>query len=221
MAQHVVQPVAARGAGQLGAALQVVFDALERSRVDQLAQLLLAEQLAQQVAVERQRGGAALGVGRVALVHVGGDVVEQQRGGERRRRGRLDLDERDLAGVQVAQQRFEARHVEDVRQALPVGLEHDREVGVAAGHLEQALGLQPLLPQGRAPSGVGAGNEQRARGVLAEARTEQRRAAQLGGQRRIDLLGLEQHELGSRGKRLGFVCVEVGEVKDDPVVGSR
>ena len=68
---------------QLGAMLKVVFDPLERSRVDQLAQLLLAEQLTQQVAVERQRGGPALGVGRVALVHVGGDVVEQQRGRKR------------------------------------------------------------------------------------------------------------------------------------------
>ncbi len=94
--QHVVQAVAAGGARHLGAVLQVVFDARERARVDQLAQLLLAEQLAQQIAVERQRGGTALGVGRVALVHVGGDVVEQQRGGKRRGGLRLDLDERDL-----------------------------------------------------------------------------------------------------------------------------
>ena len=65
---------------------------LQRVRVDQVAQLLLAEQLAQQVAVQRQRGGAALGVGRVALVHVRRDVVEQQRRGERRRGRRLDLD---------------------------------------------------------------------------------------------------------------------------------
>ena len=56
------------------------------SGVDQLAQLVLAEQLAQQVAVEREGGRAALRVRRVALVHVGRDVVEQQRGGERARR---------------------------------------------------------------------------------------------------------------------------------------
>ncbi len=70
------------------AALQVVLQRAQRAGVDQLAQLLLAEQLAQQVAVERQRGGAALGVRGVALVHVGGDVVEQQRAGERRGRRR-------------------------------------------------------------------------------------------------------------------------------------
>ena len=88
------------------AALEVGLERLERAGVDQLAQLLLAEQLAQQLAVERERGGAALGVRRVALVHVGGDVVEQQRGGERRGARRLDLDERDLAPRERAQQRL-------------------------------------------------------------------------------------------------------------------
>ncbi len=200
MSEHVVQAVAAGGAGHLRAVLQVVFDARERAGVDQLAQLLLAEQLAQQVAVERERGGAALGAGGVALVHVGGDVVEQQRGGEGRGGLGLDLDERDLARVQAAQQLLQAGHVEHVLEALAVGLEHDREVGVAAGDLEQVLGLQPLLPQRRAPAGVGAGNEQRARGVLAKARAEQRGAAELGGDGVLDLLGLEQHQLGGGGQ---------------------
>ena len=121
--------------------------------------------------------------------------------------------------MQPAQQRFEAGHVEHVAQALPVGLEDDREVRVAPGDLEQVLGLQPLLPQRRAAAGVGARDQQRPRRVLAEARAEQRRAAQLGRDRLLDLLGLEQHELGRGRQRLGFVGVEVGEVKDDPVVG--
>ena len=83
-AQHVVQRVARSRLRALGAVLEVGLDALQRVGVDELAQLLLAEQLAQQVAIQRQRGGAPLGVGRVALVHVGRDVVEQQRRGERR-----------------------------------------------------------------------------------------------------------------------------------------
>ena len=81
----------------------------ERAGVDQLAQLLLAEQLAQQVAVERQRRRAALGGGRVALVHVGGDVVEQQRGGERRGGRGLDFDERDLAACAARAAAFPGR----------------------------------------------------------------------------------------------------------------
>jgi hypothetical protein len=88
-----VQAVTTRDAGDLGAVLQVFFDAQQGAGVDQLAQLLLAEQLAQQVAVEREGGGAALGARRVPLVHVGGDVVEEQRGGEGRGGGGLDLDE--------------------------------------------------------------------------------------------------------------------------------
>ena len=63
-AQHVGERVARLGAGAVGAVLQVGLDLIQRAGVDQLAQLLLAEQLAQQVAVERQRRRAALGVGR-------------------------------------------------------------------------------------------------------------------------------------------------------------
>ena len=71
--------VARGGAAEVGEELQVLLDAGEGAGIDQVAELLLAQQLAQQVAVERQRGGAALRVRRVALVHVRGHVVEQQR----------------------------------------------------------------------------------------------------------------------------------------------
>ena len=101
-AQDVVQRVGGVRAGAFGAPLQVGLHALQRARVDQLAQLLLAEQLAQQVAVERERGRAALRVGLVALVHVRRDVVEQQRRRERRCGLRLDLDQRQLAPVQAS-----------------------------------------------------------------------------------------------------------------------
>jgi hypothetical protein len=103
-----VQRVDGVRARALGEPLQVGLDLLQRARVDQLAQLLLAEQLAQQLAVQRERGRAALGVGRVALVHVGRDVVEEQRGGERRGGRRLDLDQAELARVQLAQQVVQA-----------------------------------------------------------------------------------------------------------------
>jgi hypothetical protein len=51
--EHVVQRVRRVRARALGDPLQVRLDGLQRARVDQVAQLLLAEQLAQQVAVER------------------------------------------------------------------------------------------------------------------------------------------------------------------------
>ena len=219
-AQHVVQRVAAGRARQLGAVLQVVFDARQRARVDQLAQLLLAEQLAQQVAVERQRRGPALGVGRVALVHVGRDVVEQQRGGERRGGRGLDLDERDLARVQAAQQRLQARHVEHVAQALAVGLEHDREVGVARGRPRAGSG-----PSAAAATAACAGPDRRA-GSAARGRRSRgsaRRTAPSRRARRRPRARPPRARAAAarrrRGQRLGLLGVEVGQVQDDAVVG--
>jgi len=59
-------------------AAKLPFDVLDGLGVEQVSELLLAEQLAEQVAVERERLGATLGGRRVVLVHVRGDVVEEQ-----------------------------------------------------------------------------------------------------------------------------------------------
>ena len=212
-AQHVVQRVGVRGLGALAEALQVGLHLVQRGGVDQLAQLLLAEQLAQQVAVQRQGRRTPLRVRRVALVHVGGDVVEQERGGERRRALGLDLHQRQLARVQAAQQLLEPGQVEHIAQALAVGLQHDRELAVALGHLQQRLGLEPLLPQRRALAGPRAGQQQRPGCVLAEAGAEQSRGGQLAHHQVLDGVGLD-HDQVRAGRLVG-----VGEVDDDPVVG--
>ena len=143
--EQVVQLV-----GRARVARELRLDLGERLRIEQVAQLLLPEQLAEQVAVERERLRPPLGRGRVVLVHVGRDVGEEQRRGERRRRRRLDLDEIELARLEAVEDPLQRRQVEDVLQALAVGLEHDRERAVVARDLEQALRLQPLLPQRRA-----------------------------------------------------------------------
>ncbi len=212
-AQDLLERVAILGERVGVHQLERPLDLLQRLRIDQLAQLVGAEQLAEQVAVERQRRRPALGVGRVALVHVGRDVVEEQRGGERRRGLGLDLDQAHPARVQVAQQLGKRRQVEHVAQALAVGLEDDREAGEVLGDLEQVLGLQPLLPERRAPAGVGAGEQQAAGRVLAKAGAEQRRPAELANDQVLDLVRVEQHQVGV-GRLVG-----VGQVNDDPVVG--
>ena len=150
------------------------LDLLDRAEVEQLAQLLDAHELAEKVAVERQRLRAAFLRRRVVLVHVGGDVVEEERRGERRRRRRLDLHDGQRARLNPAQDPAQRRQVEDVLQALPVRLEHDRELRIAARDLEEVLRLQPLLPERRALARTAPGDEQRARGVLAEPRAVQR-----------------------------------------------
>ena len=87
LAQHVVQLVGTARPAAVGDTLQLQLDVGEHTGIEQLAQLLGTEQIAQQIAIERQRRGAALGQRRVALVHVRGDPVEQQALGERRRLG--------------------------------------------------------------------------------------------------------------------------------------
>ena len=199
--------------GVLRRAAQLGLDLLDRARVEQVAELLLAEQLAQQVAVERQRLRAALRRRRVVLVHVRRDVVEEQRGGVRRRGLRLDLDEVELARADALQQPSQRRQVEDVLQALAVGLEDDRERAVLARDLEQALRLEPLLPERRALAGPAARDEQRPRRVLAEARAEERGLPELADDDVLELVGVDEQLLD--GRRL----VGVGEVQRDAVVG--
>ena len=95
-------------------------------------------------------------------------------------------------GADRAEQLDQGRHVEDVAQHLAVGLEDDRERAVAAGDGQQVGGLLALHPQRRALARAAPRQEQRPRGVLAEARGEQGRAAELGGQQLLDLVGIEQ-----------------------------
>ena len=173
----------------------------KRLRVDQLAQLVGAEQLPQQLAVERQRRRPPLGTRRVALVHVGGDVVEQQALRERGGKRGVRLHQSDLATLEPLEHAGQRRQVEPVAQHLAVGLQHDRELRVASRDLEQALRLQPLLPQRRAAVGPAARDQQRARGGLAETRAEQRRASKLRGDQLLQLGRIDQGEVCRRAAR--------------------
>src|SRR5687767_318218 len=83
---------------------QLAFHVLERPGVDQLPKLLLAQQLAQEVAVEGKRLRAPLRRRRVVLVHVVGDVVEEERDRIGRGGRRLDVDEVDLARTQAREE---------------------------------------------------------------------------------------------------------------------
>ena len=101
-AQQVVQRVGAAAA----LAPELLLDLLEGVGVEQVAQLVGAGELAQQVAVERERGDPALGGRGVVLVEVLRDVFEVERG--RERRCGLRLDGHELAAA-VAQARRAAR----------------------------------------------------------------------------------------------------------------
>ena len=210
--ENLLQGVPIGGAGLRLQMLERLLDLGERLWVDQLPQLLLAKQLAQELAIQCERSRPPLGVGRVALVHVRRDVVEEQRGGERGGRWRLDLDQRDVARMQVAQERLERGDVEHVAEALAVGLQDHREAREVLRHLEQALGAQALLPERRPLAGIGAGDQQRARRVLAEPGAKERRARQLGDDHVLKLVGLDQDQVSRR--RL----VRIRQVDHDAVV---
>ena len=107
---------------------------------------------------------------------------------------------------------FQRRQVEDVLQALAVGLEHDRERAVLACNLEQALSPEALLPERGALAWPATREQQRARSVLAEPRPEERRLPHLLDDQLLHLAG-GQEQVGDWWGQIGL-----REVKCDPVV---
>ncbi len=184
-------PSASLIAAVLGEPLELSLQLGQHVGVEQLAQLGLAEQLGQQPGVQRQGGGPPLGERGVPLVQELGDIAEQQGAGEGRGLRGGDLDQADPARLDVAHQLHEARHVEDVLEALADRLQDDRERAELAGHLQQLSGALALLPQRGALAGAAARQQQRAGGALAEAGGEQRRAADLVGDDLLDLALVE------------------------------
>ncbi len=214
-AQQVVDAVERRCPAVLGQRLEVQLEVGQGVRVEQLAQLLLAEQLAQQVAIERQRARAALGDRRVAVVHVGGDVVEHQAARERRGAHGLDPVDGDLASRHAPEDVAQAGQVEHVRQAFAVGLDQDRERAVARRDRQQVRRALTLLPQRRPRPRPAPRQEQRPRRVLAEPAGEQGRRRQLADDQVLELVGLGEEQ------RLDAVegSIALGQPDGDPVVG--
>jgi hypothetical protein len=67
------------GPAVLRRALQLELELGEHRGIEQLAQLFGTEQVAEEIAIERECGRAALGERRVAFVHVDRDPPEQER----------------------------------------------------------------------------------------------------------------------------------------------
>ena len=167
-------------------------------RVEQLAQLDAAQQFGQQRGVQGQRRSAALGQRAVALVHERADIAEQQRRRERRRRGGLGLQYAHFARGDVGHQPGQRRYVVDVLQAFADRLQHDREVRIFAGHVEQLRGALALMPQRRSAAGMPPRQQQGTRRALPESGGEQRRTTHFCGDDRVDLVGVEDEQFGTR-----------------------
>ena len=126
--------------------LELVLVRLDHGGIEQLAQLGVAEQLAQLAVVDRERLRPPLRERRIAVVEEVGHVAEQQRGGEGRRRLRVDGDDVDRARADLVQRVHERRHVEDVAQAFPIRFEQRRERSEACRDRQQVGGALSLLP---------------------------------------------------------------------------
>ena len=115
-----------------------------------LAQLLLAQQLGQQPRSRARGLRASFREGRIALVHVGTDPVEEQPRRERRGRSCLDADHADMAGADAVQHpRQGAGGSNTSRRTFSVGLEEDGERAVTAGHRQEVGGSLALHPERR------------------------------------------------------------------------
>jgi hypothetical protein len=213
--QQVVQLVGVAGAAALDAALELVLDVDERGGVEQVAQLLGAEQLAQQVAVERQRRGSPFGQRRVVVVHELADPGEQQRLGERRRAGGLDGHGPDAAGAQVGEHLAQGGQVEHVVEALAGGLEQDREGGVLGGDGLEVGGPLALLPQGGAAVGAAAGQQQGPAGALPEAGGEHGGVGEGADDQLVDVVGVDEQLVE------GELVDGFGEAQGDAVVAPH
>ena len=117
-------------------ALELFLGLLDGGDVKELAEVSVAEELAELVLVDGEGVGAALGEWSVAVVDVVGYVTEEQRSGEGRRRARVGDMDADGAVLDGAERLHERRHVEDVAEALAIGLEEHGEAGVTRGNAE-------------------------------------------------------------------------------------
>ena len=214
-AQQVVGGVGVAGPPPFVEILEVGLEVGQRLGLDQLAQLLGAEEVGQQVAVEGEGLRLALGDRSVALVQEVGDVGEGERRGERRRPPRVDRHHTHVARPHVAHQLDEGRDVEGITQALAIGLEKDRERAVLRRHREQVGGPLALLPQRRPRARSAPGQQQGPGRVLAEPSCEQRGVGQLRDDEVLHLLGLEEDTLDGRH------VVGLGQPHDDALVAPH
>ena len=125
--EQVVEVVGVAGAPLGHEALELELQLGDHRGIEQLAQLLGAEEVAEQVAVEGEGGDAAFGERRVALVHVHRDPAEQQALRERRCVAGLDGDDPHASRADVGEDLAQRGEVEHVAEALARRLQQDRE----------------------------------------------------------------------------------------------
>ena len=213
LAQHVVKFIGGARPAPVSQQLQFQLEIGQRTGVEQLAELLGAEQVAQQIAIERERCGPPFGQRAVALVHERRYPVEQQALRERRGLCRVDADHADRATSQLTQHLAQGGQIEDVLQAFARGLQQHRERRILGRDREQVGRTLALLPQRCALIRPPTRQQQRTRRALTETRREQRRLRQRGHHELVDVVGIDD-QIGQR----QFIG-RFRQAQDDAIVG--
>jgi hypothetical protein len=169
-AEEIMELVGVACLTGINEALEFQLRLFNGRRVEQFTQFVLSQEVPEEVAVQRERLGSALGKGGIAFVHVGGDVVEEKAASERGCLLGFGGGHADLARADVREDFDEAGEVKNIAEAFAVGLEDDREGAVAAGDGEEVRRALALEPERGALPGAATREEERAGGVFAEVR---------------------------------------------------
>ncbi len=199
----------------LEGSLQFGIERREHLGIEEFAQLFGPEQIAQHLAIERERRRSAFGEWGIALVHVLGDPAEHERLGKRRRRFGVDGVDLDLAAPQLGEHLAQRRQIEDVVDTLTSGFQQDRKARVVGGDGQQIGGLLPLLPQRGSAIRATTWQQQRPGRGLTEAGSEHRGLGKLGDQQFVEIVGID-HELVD-----GHTIDGLGQPDHDAVVAPH
>ena len=147
LTQKIRHALHTAGAVTLTGALQALLSLHQNRRIQQVTQTARPQQLSQQRRIQRQRGGATFGGGRIAVVEVLGNVLKEQSARKRRRVVRLNLQHGHRPRLQRTVHLNQRRNIVHILQTLARRLQKHRKIRVLTRHIQQLRRTLTLLPQ--------------------------------------------------------------------------
>ena len=197
LTQKIRHALHAAGAVTLTRALQTLLSLHQNRRIQQVTQTARPQQLSQQRRVQRQRGGATFGGGRIAVVEVLGNVLKEQGSCKRRRVIRLNLQHGYRPGLQRTVHLNQRRNIVHILQALACRLQKHRKIRVLTRHIQQLRRTLTLLPQRGALTRITAWQQQGTRCILTEPRRKKRRIAHAFGDNCLQLVRVKEEQVSA------------------------
>ena len=174
LTQKIRHTLHAAGAVTLTRALQTLLSLHQNRRIQQVTQTARPQQLSQQRRIQRQRGGATFGGGRIAVVEMLGNVLKEQSARKRRRVVRLNLQHGHRPRLQRTVHLNQRRNIVHILQTLARRLQKHRKIRVLTCHIQQLRRTLTLLPQRGALTRITARQQQSTRRIFTEPRRKKR-----------------------------------------------